>query len=160
MQTNELRILVFEYDKPEDLPEADQRLILAAREASKNAYAPYSRFHVGAAIALANDEIITGNNQENAASPIGLCAERVALFYANANNPEIAVRAIAVTASGSNGLVEQPVRPCGSCRQALMETEVRFRQPIRIILDGKQKIQVFEGVESLLPFAFKPESLD
>jgi cytidine deaminase len=109
---------------------------------------------------LENDEIITGNNQENAASPTGLCAERVALFYANATYPDIAVKAMAVTASNSNGLVDGPVKPCGSCRQAMVETEVRYKQPIRIILDGKKKIQVFEGVENLLPFAFKPESLD
>ncbi len=160
MRTKELRILVYEYSAVEDLPKADQNLILSAREASGKAYAPYSRFRVGAAIRLANDEIIVGNNQENAASPIGLCAERVALFFANATHPETSVKAIAVTASGESGLIEQPVKPCGSCRQALLEAEVRFRQPIRIILEGKQKIQVFEGVESLLPFAFKPESLD
>ena len=160
MRTKELRIFVYEYPTFWDLPEADQELVLAARESSKKAFAPYSGFNVGAAILLNNGNMITGNNQENAASPTGLCAERVALFYANANFPDMAVKAIAVTASNSNGLVEGPVKPCGSCRQAMVETEVRFKQPIRIILDGKKKIQVFEGVESLLPFAFKPESLD
>ena len=109
MRTKELRILVYEYSAVEDLPKADQNLILSAREASGKAYAPYSRFRVGAAIRLANDEIIVGNNQENAASPIGLCAERVALFFANATHPETSVKAIAVTASGESGLVEQPV---------------------------------------------------
>ncbi|WP_372949094.1 cytidine deaminase [Mariniphaga sp.] len=160
MRTKELRIFVYEYPTLYDLPEADQKLVLAAREASGRAFAPYSRFNVGAALLLENHEIITGNNQENAASPTGLCAERVALFYANATYPDIAVKAMAVTASNNNGLVDGPVKPCGSCRQAMVETEVRYKQTIRIILDGKKKIQVFEGVENLLPFAFKPESLD
>src|SRR5690606_30859410 len=88
MRTKELRIFVYEYPTLYDLPDADQKLVLAAREASVKAFAPYSNFHVGAAILLENDEILTGNNQENAASPTGLCAERVALFYANATFPE------------------------------------------------------------------------
>jgi cytidine deaminase len=160
MRTKELRIFVYEYTSLPDLPEADQKLILAAREAAKLAYAPYSKFYVGAALLLNNGEIVSGNNQENAAFPTGLCAERVALFSAHANFPEAAVKTLAVTAYNSNGLVEGPVKPCGSCRQAMVETEVRFKQPMRIILDGKKKIQVFEGVDNLLPFAFKPESLD
>jgi len=160
MRTKELRILVYEYSTIWDLPEADQKLVLAAREASERAFAPYSRFNVGAALLLANGEVVTGNNQENAAFPTGLCAERVALFYAHATYPKTAVKAMAVTATNSHGPVEGPVKPCGSCRQAMVEAEVRFKQPIRIILDGKKKIQVFEGVDNLLPFAFKPESLD
>ena len=160
MRTKELRIFVYEYDTLVDLPKADQQLLLEAREASAHAFAPYSGFFVGAAVRLASGNIIRGNNQENAAFPTGLCAERVALFYAHASHPEIAVKALAVTASNKNGLVEGPVAPCGSCRQALIESEVRFKTPIRIILDGKRKIQVFENVGNLLPFAFKPESLD
>jgi cytidine deaminase len=160
MRTKELRILVYEYPTIWDLPEADQKLVLAAREASGRAFAPYSQFKVGAALLLANGVTITGNNQENAAFPTGLCAERVALFYAHATYPDVAVKAIAVTATNTNCPVEEPVKPCGSCRQAMIETEVRYKQPIRVILDGKKKIQVFEGVDNLLPFAFKPESLD
>ncbi len=160
MRTKELRIFVYEYHTVWDLPESDQKLVLAARDASQKAFAPYSRFKVGAAILLDNGETVSGNNQENAASPTGLCAERVALFYANATYPEVPVKAMAITAFNSQGLVEGPVKPCGSCRQAMVETEVRFKHPIRIILDGKKKIQVFEGVDNLLPFAFKPESLD
>ena len=160
MRTKELRILVYEYSNVLDLPLSDQQLVFEAREASKKAYAPYSGFSVGAAILLSNEKIIIGNNQENAAFPNGLCAERVALFYANANYPKVPVKAVAITASNKNGLIDGPVSPCGSCRQALMETEVRYKLPIRLILDGKQKIQVFEGTGNLLPFAFKPESLD
>ncbi len=160
MRTKELRIFVYEYATILDLPRADQKLVLAAREAVQRAYAPYSKFYVGAALLLNNGEIVTGNNQENAAFPTGLCAERVALFSAHSRFPQTGIKTLAVTASNSNGLVEGPVKPCGSCRQAMVETEARFKQPIRIILDGKKKIQVFEGVDNLLPFAFKPESLD
>lgn len=160
MQRKELRILVEEYDSVEELMEGDRKLVLSAREASKNAYAPYSNFHVGAALRLENGMVFKGNNQENASFTTGLCAERVALFYANASFPEVPVKTLAVTAENALGLVADPVKPCGSCRQAMVETESRFRQPIRIILDGKSKIQVFEGVENLLPFAFKPDSLD
>lgn len=160
MRTKELRIFVYEYSSVWDLPEADQQLVLAAREAAQGAFAPYSGFFVGAALRLSDGKIIIGNNQENAAFPTGLCAERVALFYAHASNPDKAVKALAVTAANKNGLIEGPVSPCGSCRQALIESEVRYGEPIRIILDGKKKIQVFEDVGTLLPFAFKPESLD
>lgn len=160
MKTKELRVIVYEFSSLSELPESDQRLVLAAREASKRAYAPYSGFNVGAAVCLENNEIIMGNNQENAASPTGLCAERVALFYANATYPDTPVKVLAVTANNAGGLVTEPVKPCGSCRQTLIETESRFKHQVRIILDGKQKIQVFEGVNNLLPFAFKPESLD
>jgi len=160
MRTKEIRIFVYEYNTVSELPEKDQKLVLAAREAAKSAYAPYSKFYVGAALELDNGRIIKGNNQENAAFPTGLCAERVALFYANATYPDTAVKTVAVTAASHKGIVAGPVRPCGSCRQALAEAEVRFNQPVKIILDGMEKIQVFEGVDSLLPFAFKPESLD
>lgn len=160
MQTRELRILVYEYTTISELPENDRKLVLAAREAAKSAYAPYSGFCVGAAIQLENNAVFSGNNQENAAYPAGLCAERVALFYANAKHPEVAVQSLAVTAFTKTGIVDGPVKPCGSCRQALAEAEFRYKNPIRIILDGKQKVQVFEGIDNLLPFAFKPESLD
>ena len=157
MRTKEIRILVYEYSNIEELPEADQELVLNARETSKDAYAPYSNFHVGAAILLEDGKIITGNNQENSAYPSGLCAERVALFHANANFPDKKVNVLAVTANNKKGLVLDPVTPCGACRQAILEAEMRFKQPIKIILDGQKKIQVLEGVESLLPLSFKLE---
>ncbi len=160
MQTRELLIFLKEYTSLEELPKTEKKLVLAAREASHGAYAPYSNFHVGAALQLENGKIFKGNNQENSAYTNGLCAERVALFYANASFPDVAVKILAITAENANGLIPEPVRPCGSCRQVMVETESRFNQPIRIILDGKNKIQVFEGVENLMPFAFKPDSLD
>ncbi len=158
MRTKELRILVYEYDNIVELPEIDRKLVLQAREASRNAYAPYSNFKVGAALLLDNGESVTGNNQENSAYPSGICAERVALFHANANFPDNKVKILAVTACNKNGLTTDPVKPCGTCRQAILETEARFNQPIKIILDGRKKIQVLEGVESLLPLSFKPAS--
>ncbi len=165
IKTNDMRkkgvkIFYFEFDDLSELGPAEQVLIQAAREASKNAYAPYSNFHVGAALRLGNGKVVTGNNQENSAFTAGLCAERVALFHANATFPDVAVTALAVTAENGGSLVPDPVKPCGSCRQAIVEAEVRFKRPIRIILDGKSKILVFEGVDNLLPFAFKPDSLD
>ena len=159
MRTKEIQVLVYEYDTVSELPDSDQKLLYEARRIAANAYAPYSGFNVGAALLLENDEIIAGTNQENAAFTPGNCAERVALFYANSAYPDLPVKALAVTASSKYGIAEETVKPCGSCRQAILETEVRFNRPIRIILDGEKNIQVFEGVENLLPFAFRPESL-
>lgn len=160
MRIKELQILVYEYDAVVELPESDKKLLLAAREACEKAYAPYSNFFVGAALELENGVIVSGNNQENADFTDGLCAERVAMFYANATYPGVPVKAMAVTAKTAKGLIDEPAKPCGSCRQALIETESRYRQPIRIILDGKKRIQVLEGADNLLPLAFKPEALD
>ena len=160
MQTRDFRIVVNEYSSINELPETDVKLLYAAREASENAYSPYSKFNVGAAVLLQNGKIISGNNQENSAYPNGLCAERVALFYANSKFPDDKVFAIAVSSKNFNGIVSEPISPCGSCRQALMETEVRFKQKIRVILDGQQKILVFDGIDNLLPFAFKPNALE
>jgi cytidine deaminase len=153
------QIFAEEYEKLSDLNEPDRKLILTARESSVNAYAPYSKFYVGAAVLLANGEVIKGNNQENADFTDGLCAERVALFYAHAIYPDIAIVALAITAKNVNGLITGPALPCGSCRQVLVETESRFNQPIRLILDGAEKIMVLNGADNLLPFAFKPDQL-
>ncbi len=154
-----LEIITEEYDSFDGLAETDKKLVLAAREAATKAYAPYSGFNVGAAVLLGNGEIIKGNNQENADFTDGLCAERVALFFAHANFPDVAVQAIAVTARNNSGLIAGPAQPCGSCRQVLVETETRYNQKIRLILDGAKKIMVLDGAECLLPFAFKPGSL-
>jgi len=159
MKTTEIKIVVQEYENRSELPKDDQLLLTEARRITALAYAPYSGFHVGAAVLLANGMIITGNNQENAAYPSGLCAERVALFYANANYPESAVKAIAISAAKNGVLVNETVKPCGSCRQALAETEVRYETPIRIILDGQNSIIVLNGVESLLPLSFSKRAL-
>lgn len=154
MKTTEIKIIVQEFDNIGELNGEDQHLLTEARKITASAYAPYSGFHVGAAIQLGNGMIITGNNQENSAYPSGLCAERVAMFYANANYPDSEVKTIAVSASKNGELVKEAVKPCGSCRQALAETEIRFDTRIRIILDGQDSILVLQGVESLLPLSF------
>lgn len=159
MKQKEIRIWYEEYGSSEELPEDLKQLLESSREVSSKAWAPYSGFCVGAAVRLANGMVFTGNNQENAAYPSGLCAERTALFYANANYPEVPVVAIAISARTDHRITSEPVSPCGSCRQVMMETETRFKQPINIILDGQSSIRIFLGIESLLPMSFKPESL-
>ena len=159
MQTKEIRIIISEFENLSELPANDQQLVVSARKVAKNAYAPYSKFNVGAAIELDNGKTITGSNQENAASPSGLCAERVALFFANSKYPETVVKTIAITAFNDSEHVHDAVSPCGACRQVMAETENRFGKPIRIILDGKQKIRVFESTNDLLPFSFNSNSL-
>jgi len=160
MHNKEIRIKFEEYESVDKLPTEDRELVKRAREAAGSAYAPYSGFHVGAALKLANGELIEGNNQENADFTDGLCAERVALFYAHARFPELPVVALAVSAQNQKGPVKEPAQPCGSCRQVMVETEVRFQNPIRIILDGSDCIRIFDGAENLLPMAFKPKALD
>jgi len=159
MKTTEIRIVVHEFANIDELPVNDQNLLLEARRITELAYAPYSGFHVGAAVLLENGIIVTGNNQENSAYPSGLCAERVALFYANANYPDSSVKTIAISAAKNGVLVNESVKPCGSCRQALAETEMRFKTPIHIILDGQDAILVLTGVESLLPLSFSKKAL-
>jgi len=159
MKTTEIRIVVQEFENIVELPVTDQLLLQEARRITSMAYAPYSGFHVGAAVLLENGMTVSGNNQENSAYPSGLCAERVALFYANANYPDSGVKTIAISAAKNGVLVNEPVKPCGGCRQALAEVEVRFETPIRIILDGQDSILVLNGVESLLPLSFSKKAL-
>lgn len=142
-----------------ELPEIYQQLILKAQEQTQKAYAPYSHYAVGAALLLENGEVFAGSNQENAAYPSGLCAERVALFYANAQFPTVPVKALAVAASVNGDFTETPVSPCGACRQVMLETETRFTQPITLLLHGKEQIYVFDSVTTLLPFSFTEANL-
>ena len=137
LENVDILIHIEEYDDISGLSLGEQDLVMAAREAAHNAYAPYSQFKVGAAVLLENGEIFPGNNQENAAYPDGLCAERVALFSANATRPGIPIRIIAVTALAKQGFLPDPVYPCGSCRQSLLESENRFQQPIRVLMCGE-----------------------
>jgi len=132
----------------------EKKLIDCAKEACSRAYAPYSQFHVGAAALLANGEIVAGTNQENVAFPSGLCAERTALFYANSQYPEQAVKSLAVAAFTHGDFFDKPISPCGACRQVILETEMRFKSPIRIYLYGKSEIYIIESAGDLLPLAF------
>lgn len=159
MEKREIKTTFIQYTDLTELPESDAALIVAAREIAQDAYAPYSGFKVGAALRLTDGKIIGGNNQENASSPVGCCAERTALFWANANYPDMAVRAIAVTATDRNGNRPSGLSPCGLCRQALLEAEIRFNQPIRILLDNSNGIDVLDDVKSLLPLSFDAGSL-
>ena len=136
-----------------DFSAEETRLRRAAVEAAGRAYAPYSGFQVGAAALLAGGGIVTGNNQENAAYPSGLCAERVALFYAGATYPRVAVRKLAIVAQDGAGIRER-ISPCGACRQVLLETEQRQGEPIEVWLCGREKAIVFPSAASLLPLCF------
>ncbi len=147
------------FDSRSELNKQEQTLIKAAEEACQKAYAPYSEFQVGAAVLLENGEIITGSNQENAAYPSGLCAERTAMFYANANYPDIPVSSIAIIAKNKKGIIANPVAPCGACRQVLLETELRFKKPYDILLVGQSSIQKIKSSKDLLPLSFVGEGL-
>jgi cytidine deaminase len=155
MKKKTIQLNYTEYDSLSELPDKDRSLIVQAQQSAKNAYAPYSKFHVGAAISLKNGEVITGNNQENAAYPSGLCAERVAVFYASATHPDTEIEAIAITALSDDSVLKIPPFPCGACRQVLAEYEYRQKKPLRFILHAQSgKTIVMEGVDNLLPFPF------
>lgn len=151
---------VEEYDSPSELNADDQALLEKARAAGKNAYAPYSAFYVGAALRLENGVIVTGNNQENVAYPSGLCAERVAIFSAGANYPDVAVSTIAITCSSTKFAVNRPLSPCGACRQVIAEYERKSGKNIRIILAGETgAVYAVGSIKELLPLSFEADEL-
>ncbi len=154
MTNKEIKIAYKEYDSLDQLELQDKELAEAAIEAMSGSYAPYSQFNVGAAIRLDDGEIIKGANQENAAYPSGLCAERTALFYAGASRPEKAVTGIAIAASQHGELCASPATPCGSCRQVMAQSQLRGGLPMKVILVGANKIWQFEKVDDLLPLIF------
>ena len=144
-----------EYAHFSELKERDQLLLKKANEVVENAYAPYSNFKVGASVLLENGEVILGSNQENIAYPSGLCAERVALFYAGANFPQTKVDTICIVAKGDLIPKDHLLSPCGSCRQVMSESEMRQNKPFRVILVSQNnKVLVFNSALDLLPFAF------
>lgn len=159
MKKINIDLQIYELESLEELVPEEQHLAKASKEAVKNAYAPYSKFNVGAAVLLENGEIISGTNQENAAFPSGMCAERVAMFYANSKYPEVPVKAIAVSAFYNNSYTEEPVPPCGACRQVLLESETRFKKPIKVLLVSDDKITFTKNVKTLLPINFDEEFL-
>lgn len=137
----------------EELTEQDRRLVDAAREATKGSYAPFSNFHVGAALQLANGEIVCGANQENAAFSSGTCAERSTCFYAASRFPGVPFSTFAITAETGGKFQAKPISPCGACRQALLEYETQLGD-FRLLLYGEDEIYVVENVKSLLPLCF------
>lgn len=157
----EFKISYSEYQSINELDKADQELAKLAIDAMKNAYAPYSKFHVGAALKLENGEMIQGNNQENIAYPSGLCAERVALFYSGANYPGIAIQTLCIVAKGDLIPNNAILSPCGSCRQVMLESENRQKNPIKVILINQDgSLYVVDSVKFFLPFGFGPEIID
>lgn len=151
--------LKFQFCTLEELNEADRALVLSARESTSTSYSPYSRFQVGAALRLADGRVFCGSNQENAVFPVGLCAERTAFFAASAAAPDVAPECIAIAAQTGGAFTQYPVTPCGSCRQALLEAEMRFQQPIRVLLYGNTGIYIVPSVQSLLPLTFDGSEL-
>lgn len=144
----------------EELNQEQKQLIEKSKAQIDKAYAPYSGFHVGAAVLLENGEIFAGSNQENSAYPSGLCAERVAMFFANAQYPDVPVKMLAISAHTNGKFLESPVTPCGSCRQVLLETETRFDKDITIMLYGTKEVYILENVKQLLPLCFEKSSLE
>jgi cytidine deaminase len=148
------------YKSMEYLPKEDLELLKLAKKAVKSAYAPYSQFFVGAAILLENGKISIGNNQENAAYPSGLCAERVAIFHASAKYPNVPIKKIAVSVASKTQIINEPVSPCGGCRQVISEYEMKYESPISIIMSGETgKIYVSDSIENLLPIMFNKKHL-
>ncbi|KGN77731.1 cytidine deaminase [Porphyromonadaceae bacterium COT-184 OH4590] len=137
-----------------DFDEQMQRLIEKAKQQTELSYAPYSNFSVGAAVLLEDGTVVCGNNQENIAYPSGLCAERTAMFYTNSQYPDIKPIAMAVAARNGKDFLENPICPCGACRQSLLETELRYKSPIKTILYGTKNIYVINSIADMLPFAF------
>ena len=152
----ELRIDIPVLVKQEDeLNESEKRLVDEAKAATKRSYAPYSHFCVGAACALDNGTIVSGSNQENAASPSGICAERTTMFYANSRYPDHSVEAICIAARDTTGaFTQRPVAPCGACRQVLVETEARYGKSMRVLLYGTEGTYIINSARELLPVSF------
>lgn len=143
------------FESLQDLSPREQDLMKKAIEVRKNAYAPYSKFRVGAAVLLDNGEVVVGSNQENGAYPSGLCAERVAIFQAGAVYPEVAILKIAISAASDNIPTTVPVPPCGACRQSIAEYEIRQDAPIKIFYMGETGIiHQSDSLKNLLPFMF------
>lgn len=155
MQVKEFSLSYEEYASDAELPAADLALLAAARAATKDAYAPYSHFRVGAAARLQNGVIITGTNQENASYPAGICAERTLLSVAGSLYPGVSIDTLAVSYHNENGLSDRPISPCGICRQSLQEFEQRAGKPVRLLLGGQEgKVLVIPRASLLLPLAF------
>jgi len=160
MKKLELKTTIYAYEDETHLPAEDQQLLSLAVKSLEHSYSPYSNFKVGAALLLENGALVPGSNQENAAYPLCLCAERVALAAAAAQHPGIAVVAIAVTARNTQNTLFEPVSPCGSCRQVLVESENRSNSAMRVLLQGQSgQVYRFDSAKDLLPLSFNGEVL-
>lgn len=151
----ELKIVYEYFANLSELEIEDQKHIASAREIAKKAHAPYSKFYVGATLVLENNEVILGSNQENIAFPSGLCAERVALFYAGANFPNISIKKLFVVANGDLITKDAVLSPCGGCRQVLLESQNRQENNFPIYLIGQNdSVHLFNSIYDLMPLAF------
>lgn len=159
MREYDIRTRVVVLDERE-LGEAERELVSAARRATESSYSPYSHFRVGAALRLQDGEIILGSNQENASYPVGSCAERTALFWCGANRPEAVITAVAIAAQTGRRFTDDPIPPCGMCRQALLEVEHRQGSPIRVLLYGSHGTHCIGSVRDLMPLSFDADNMD
>lgn len=153
----EINVKVIQFN---ELSIENKELIECAKKATFNSYANYSHFYVGAALRLANHEIQIGANQENAAFPSGLCAERSAIFAAQSTTPEQAIETLAIAARNDKQFILNPITPCGACRQVILEMEDRYKKPIRILLYGERYIYQLESIKDLLPLSFIDDNMN
>jgi len=161
MKSSEYKFSYEVYDSIDELDEQDAFLLNKARETTQNAWAPYSRFRVGAVARLKNGELVIGANQENASYPAGICAERVLLSTAGATYPGEPIQSIAISYEGDGVSGDHPISPCGICRQTLQEFEQRTQHPVRLILAGKTgQVFIIPAASMLLPLAFSGDELD
>ena len=154
MIEKELKVTYHEYESLAELPENDRELAEAAIGAMNNAYAPYSHFHVGAAVRMSNNEIVTGSNQENAAYPSGLCAERTAMFASSASHPQDSMVSIALAGGLDGILTDEPATPCGACRQVMAQYQSKAGNDVSVIMVGASRIWKFDKVDDILPLIF------
>ncbi len=160
MKETEIHLRYVVYESSDELTAEDSSLLEEARNVTSKAYAPYSKFHVGAAALFENGKIISGTNQENASYPVGICAERTLLSVAAMDQSGIPIKTIAVSYNNTNGQSNNPISPCGMCRQSLSEYEVRNKQPIRLILSGQTgRVYIIHQASDLLPLSFGSEDL-
>ncbi len=160
MQTRELNFTLNVFSNIDELPEQDRVLFEAAISVLPHSYSPYSNYKVAAAVLLANGKVVTGTNQENAAFPVGICAEGTALSACSALHPDVAVKKIAITVKSSSHVIKKPVAPCGICRQRLLEYETRFSSPIEILMTGEEgEVYSVATVKDILPLYFSKEVL-
>lgn len=154
MTEKDIKIPYFEFNSIEELGPEDRELAGAAIEAMKGSYAPYSHFNVGAAVRMSNGQIVRGANQENAAFPSGLCAERTAMFAAGARYPDKDMLGIAIAGGVYGKLTEQPATPCGACRQVMAQYQTKSGKPMSVIMVGASRIWKFSRVDDILPLIF------
>lgn len=154
MTQKEIKVSFLEYKSVDELNPEDRELAAEAIEAMGGAYAPYSHFHVGAAVRMSNGQIVRGANQENAAFPSGLCAERTAMFAASARYPDKQMRSIALVGGVYGRMTAEPATPCGACRQVMAQYQTKAGQPVSVLMIGARRIWKFEKVDDILPLIF------